>query len=868
MFTFSFSSAFAAPTADEYNKYYQNVDLAEQQVISKLDTAYRTALNGIKADLSVADGTYSMAVSADAQKAAMEVWHADAVKKIQDQTKVVKGNCTDANKADTAAQIAGQYDTVYNTIIADPNTFSVASVLTTADYAKVAAVKEFEVRKAELLRQISLIDTDYDTTTTEIEIAGEKVNTTYAKLAADEVARLKVEIEKISLASDASVKEAVEAVVEQNNVKAAWEATKDEDGNTVYKFKNDMINVDGDAAKTVTLLTKEQVENAGLKLEANKASLISGINAMSNELYLAHVNAKIEDKNFTADKYADAEAVRNAFVTLYTARVQNAKQADLAKILTDLQSLQSEGLDKTWYTRHGNYAKNIGIINELEAFAAKYKAEKDVYGNLVRDAEAVDKVVENAKKAIYAAPGVLYKNLDADKTTIEKNCYAGNSDLDFAKKARTAQLEKAKEEALKNYYEPEQAKVTEAFDKAIAKVAAAKTVSEANVATPALTGIKTKNDVQRSIAGYVQNETAQGGPIDAYITYLNAGKKDADKITAPSQTEWQKFYAEKGARTEKEVKALLNEAKAKVDSLKTASALDADRTAIEDMIKALPSTITLADKDAVKAAWDALQAYEGTTNPYNKGVLDAAVGTLASLEKKALEKEIKELPYANLVTLADKAAVKAVAEKVEAYNELVARGSEDMYEGRAAVDTTKVDQLTKKIMEMEADAVKDAINKLPLNITAADREAVKAARALYDAYVAEYTDLLKGKDATKDITNRSELFDAEDAIAVIDAEAVEALKITASSKATKGAMTITWKVKGEKNAAKGYQVWRSTKKNSGFKKMITTSKMSYKNTKGLKKGVTYYYKVRAYGRSTDGKLIFSDWSNKAYRKAK
>ena len=101
--------------------------------------------------------------------------------------------------------------------------------------------------------------------------------------------------------------------------------------------------------------------------------------------------------------------------------------------------------------------------------------------------------------------------------------------------------------------------------------------------------------------------------------------------------------------------------------------------------------------------------------------------------------------------------------------------------------------------------------------------------------------------------------------------AVEALKITASSTAGKGYIKVKWTVKGVAAAADGYQVYRSVKRNSGYgtKPYFTTKAgaTTYKNTKALKKGKRYFYKVRAF-KVVDGKKIYSDWSNKAYRIAK
>ena len=163
---------------------------------------------------------------------------------------------------------------------------------------------------------------------------------------------------------------------------------------------------------------------------------------------------------------------------------------------------------------------------------------------------------------------------------------------------------------------------------------------------------------------------------------------------------------------------------------------------------------------------------------------------------------------------------------------------------------------------------------------------IKAARKAYDAYVAEYTDYDKTKAYVQagytedgfvadDFIYQS-LFNAETQLGLNDNSeeiakmeaiaAIEGLKIKANSSAKKGSITVKWTVSEEVEGVK-YQVYKSTKAQKGYKKSITTSKTSFKNTKNLTKGTRYFYKVRAIG-EVDGVTYYSDWSNKANRIAK
>jgi len=81
----------------------------------------------------------------------------------------------------------------------------------------------------------------------------------------------------------------------------------------------------------------------------------------------------------------------------------------------------------------------------------------------------------------------------------------------------------------------------------------------------------------------------------------------------------------------------------------------------------------------------------------------------------------------------------------------------------------------------------------------------------------------------------------------------------------KKAVKLTWAAP-EGVELDGYQVFRSTKKYSGFgtEPIFDTSLTSYTNNKGIREGKTYYYKVRGY-KYICNEAVYTDWSYKAWR---
>ena len=321
------------------------------------------------------------------------------------------------------------------------------------------------------------------------------------------------------------------------------------------------------------------------------------------------------------------------------------------------------------------------------------------------------------------------------------------------------------------------------------------------------------------------------------------------------------------------VKAAYEEAKALIDNVKTQDELKAAKEALEKQISELPYTakLTVADKAAVKAAYDAYHAFTKMAGADVRGIsssvtllqqkydkVNELVAEEIDAKAKAINEKLDDLATNSDADIAAKVALKAEAEAILAEAEALTDEIEAVNEDHDGFlnDVNMAEVVDLDEVDFSAAVAADASRKL----TKAGKEG------------ATFEEMKEALDAYNALTDKQKYqLDAKalPLIKVLEQKlgmTVKSLKITAKSTAKKGSITVKWTVKGEADID-GFEVWKSTKHSKGYKKAFTTTKKTYKNSKGLKKGSRYYYKVRAY-KVIDGVKVTSDWSNKARRVAK
>ena len=572
-----------------------------------------------------------------------------------------------------------------------------------------------------------------------------------------------------------------------------------------------------------------------------------------------------------------------------------------------LDAFQAKTITAVTYT--GTAPLTVGVTEEMAekvAAAEKQAANDKVYLNLDGSyAVQIEKALEEAKESIYTKNVNSYRTptntSELDDRKVELVMGAKGKVIVNGKEYKTVNEWKKNANAVGTYEKDQFDEIRAIVTETKAAIKDAKTIADAEAAFVA--GYE-KMDAVPTAQSHKNAFTLKNGALtdkfdkyaanfNAYVTAKESAlndlkiRKDYDFTVSTLQnyftTKWTgEFY--KSVYTSEELDAKYAEALAVVDNLKTKAEMKTQYDAVLTTLNALPAEATVADKEAIKAARDAYDEYADyvemigaaniftTDGTYTKALdkLVNAENAVARAERKAIADAFKALPAVEKITVSDAPAVEAIRTMIDAYvadrvkKDATNTDINNLYNEAigGAPNLGKFEDnggYEEAVVRAYRDVAQDLIAKLA--VSPVDAVAVKAAREAYNA-IPDH--LFSGYvDVDLDVPEYDKLVALEKVVAVY----VQALKITASSKATKGAITVKWTVKGNTTAADGYQIWKSTKKNSGYKKAFTTSKTSYKNTKGLKKGTRYYYKVRAF-KVVDGVNVYSDWSNKAYRTAK
>ena len=653
-----------------------------------------------------------------------------------------------------------------------------------------------------------------------------------------------------------------------------------------YEITNSPISGDLDAEHNPLLGT---ITHINLNLPKSATTGLRSI-VVDSESKVTFVNGdkavlktkKAEDESNADDAVAIAEAkaaIQRAYATYM--KNEGADKAKADAYVTVCNFLAEEDIlrmDSYSVSTGTDYTDAVALVENLTAYAEVAKKEINAAGTNVRDAEEIDDIVYDFTVAAYkhAAMGTSAADIAAARESIDKKTIASDAAaLVFKKEAKKSDLLEEKE-ALEERYPLEQAIIDAAYDAALTAVDASADETALNkVKVASIAKALTKEAINAKFEQAPLQDTfnAQLEALQSYVKYKNIGLsgKDANYVVADTlKDDLKAFYGEKGARTVAEMKALSAEASSVVDALPTIGSIAAKKADVEAAIATIPATVTVADKDTIEAAWKAMNEYvemiggddwNAASDVAGKATLLTKMGNLNSALVLDLSKKV------SAVNLKDKAAVKALSDEIEAFNDL--KDEDALLEGIGTTYTSKaVDDALAGFRKAELKAVNSAIAALPTIITEADKAAVEAARKLYDAYVEEYTDVDAGYPAgyaAGDVVNYRKLEVAEATLGLNNnpeenAKAyVQDLSIKARSVKTSKGVKVTINADVQPLLDDGftveYKFYRSEYSNKKFgTAKVTKTENTYLNTAGTK-GTRYYYKAKLVVKNAAGEVV-------------
>ena len=395
---------------------------------------------------------------------------------------------------------------------------------------------------------------------------------------------------------------------------------------------------------------------------------------------------------------------------------------------------------------------------------------------------------------------------------------------------------------------------TAALTKALGKIDTANVVYN-NISTGAAS---TYGALKKYAAlAYTNAHAADANVTAIYVTF----GEEADKITGedlPAKSVYL-WFIEKGARTAKDAAALYADGCKVIDAYKTLATLKTEAAAVVSQINALPATPALTDKAAVVAAKDAYDALPADGKNYvtNVVTLNAALKAVETAEAYSVAGMVNALPTIAKLTVADKEAVKAAKDAYKAYRDT------EGYASFTYTTSYKFDDALAQIKKLEKEAIEDAYKALNNKyvadkLTAEDAAAVKALQDAIAAYIEEYAETPDvaiengtAKIAAVVAALAPEFGDAEAKAYVQDlAIAVRTAKVGKKVKVTVNADVQTLVDNGYTVT---YKFYKSTKKGSGYKNTVNKTTNTYTNTNPVKG--KNYYKVKLVVKNADGAVV-------------
>lgn len=866
VFTYSFSAVGSAFAAESYTlDDYANALTAEKAAqLNYLNSAKAQAINGLSFDKDgYADGFMKGAYEAAADKVI-----SDATAKMDEEINKVL-NTTDWPKQDAPDLDKVRVVTKEFDVKGTKKDITTATGMTDAMKAETDTLNKAQapLSKAAVEAKLDVDLSKYNSTDKEYTANGEPNGT---ELTAAQAVERAISLAKEAIAAADKKATDAEKIAAYKKVATDFDTAMKKIKTLADEEFDDNINagtVDAAVEQLATILLNDLKTDLDIDpdMTADAIKDWSAITAGDLKAFWEADKTNAKKGEFFGVAIADITKVTRTEVaavnTASKAAVAAAKAPIKAYADGKVQSIKDLDTKAERYTALANASKAVKVYEDVVAAGEKMKAAYE-FGIKVYDDAAVAQAVKAAEKLVYAdLMGTFDKAEDYIKEAAKNEgitLEAVNFELqkfnkaveDAAKKmykdGTTAKVPQVKvlygdnktPEAdfvylKETYYKTEAAAWAKIAQKTVADLKDAQSYDE-------ITAIMTKaaeefdkllhNDVASDVIA------ARANYVKALTNYGTLKKgllddKDYPNANIDAAVEQGKKLINK-ATTVAGVEAAYEEAKAIVDSLKTADELKAAKEAVEKQIAALPYTakLTVADKAAVKAAYEAYDAYmkmPGASDiasasktllkeKYNK--VNELVAAEIDAKAKALNEKLAKAYTGSDADVAARVALKAEADAVKAE----AKALTDEIE---AVNDTYAAFLTVPAMaEVAKLAAHDFMNDLVLD---AEIKLVKAAK---DGATAE--EMKAALEAYNKLTDKQKytldasVLQMANLIKTRLIASVEGLKITVSTKlyTKSNKIRVNWKVKGQADAADGYYVYKSTKAQKNYKYMGKTKK--------------------------------------------